>query len=444
MSINRRDALRLGTAGLLISLAGRAHAQDINGTKVIVIGAGIAGLAAANRLKARGAEVVVFEAGNRVGGRIRTDRSLGAPVELGAGWIHGPSTQNPIKRLADDISASTFVTDDDSLEVFGAEGDVLSDSEYELLERLYSRLSDIFDDPIRPGQASVEDMLVRTDAELLRDPLARWMLSAFFELDIGAGIGDISAKNAFATNVFPGADVILTEGYDTIIAPLAEGLDIRFNTPVAEVRHNSSGVEVDGETADYVICTVPLGVLKSNSIAFDPPLPPGLQTAITQLGFGTVTKIALRFPEAFWDTDTQYFGTVSQPVGRWNYWLNYRTFSRENILMGFCAGQYARIADRMGSEEMSADALNVLRSAWGLDVDTPEAALTTSWSQNPHFLGAYSYPQAGGSIAHFRTFEAPVSGRLLFAGEHTLFEHVGTTHGAFMSGLRAADTISTL
>lgn len=441
MTVTRRAALKLSITAFLGGLATRSRAQDMVGTKVIVIGAGFAGLAAAKHVQEQGADVIIFEAGSYVGGRVRTDMSLGAPFEFGAGWIHGPSRQNPTQQLANQVNARTFVTDDDNFEVFDPQGHALSDTQYERLDELFEYLEEILFYPVRPGQQSVEEELTRIDPDIVNDPLGRWMLSAYFEFSIGAGIGDISAANGFESSSFDGADVILTEGYDSIIAPLAAGLDIRLNASVSEIWYDDDGVEVDGEPADYVVCTVPLGVLKSGKITFEPPLPRELRDAIDQIGFGSVTKIAMKFPEPFWDTGTQYFGMMTEPKGRWNYWLNYRTFSDENILLGLSVGDYAPVADRMSKAAMTEDALDVLRSVWGDKVGLPTAVLTTHWSQDPHFLGAYSYPQAGGSIAQFRAFEKPVSNRVLFAGEHTEFDHLGTTHGALMSGRRAADAI---
>jgi monoamine oxidase len=191
-----------------------------------------------------------------------------------------------------------------------------------------------------------------------------------------------------------------------------------------------------------VVCAVPLGVMKSGAITFDPPLPAPLRDAVAQIGFGTVTKIALKFDKPFWPTDTQYFGMMTQPQGRWNYWLNYRRFSDHNILLGFSFGNYAAQADRMRPSEMTRDALKVLRSVWGTAVAHPTQVLTTHWSQDPHFKGAYSFPQTGGTIAQFDRFAQPVAGRLFMAGEHTLFDHHGTTHGALLSGRRAARAIA--
>lgn len=271
--------------------------------------------------------------------------------------------------------------------------------------------------------------------------MGRWFLSAFIEFDIGAGIEDVSAANAFADSAFDGEDVIFLNGYDSILAPLREELDIRFGTLVEQIVYGDNGVSVNDLDADYVVCSVPLGVLKDQTIQFTPPLPHDLQKAISELGFGSVTKIALKFDRAFWDTGVQYFGIATEPKGRWNYWLNYRTFSNENVLLGLSFGRYAPVADKMTPEEMTADALSVLRSVWGNSVSSPESVLTTHWSEAANFKGAYSFPQTGGSQNQFDIFADPVADRLLFAGEHTLFDYHSTTHGALLSGLRAAEKI---
>lgn len=438
----RRQTLKLGIASFLAALASRAPAQDLTGKTVIVVGAGISGLAAGQTLRKSGANVIFLEAGEYVGGRIRTDMSLGAPFEYGAGWIHGPSEENPIQQLAQDINAPVFLTDDDNLEIFGPDRNPLTDAEYAYVDETYERLMrKLYMRVRRWDKRSIAEAIADMEPEVLENPLGRWLLSAFIEFDIGAGIEDISAANAFADTAFNGDDVVLLNGYDKILAPLAKGLDIRLNTPVDQISYNENGVMVSDMRADYAICTAPLGVLKAQTIHFDPPLPAEVQTAIAELGFGSVTKIAMKFKTAFWDEGTQYFGITTEPKGRWNYWLNYRTFSDENILLGLSFGRYAPVADRMNPSEMTEDALDVLRPVWGGAVGTPEAVLTTHWSEYPNFRGAYSYPQVGGSPDQFEIFAQPLEDRLFFAGEHTIFNYHSTTHGALMSGLRAANAI---
>lgn len=441
MTLSRRTALKLGLAGVLAPQA--ASAQSLSDTKVIVVGAGIAGLAAAQTLRQHGAEVVIREASNRMGGRIRTDWSLGAPFEYGAGWIHGPSGGNPVQKLAQGLGIKGFVTEDDNIEMFERDGTPMAAPDYERLEAmehqilaLLARTQDL------PRTLSLHDLLAQELPQVLNDPWGRWVLATLTEFDIGASLGQISASLANRDEAFPGKDVIVPEGFETLLEPLTEGLDIRLNSPVAQISYDEEdGVVVDGTWADFAICTVPLGVLKAGQIAFDPPLPRHMQSAIRDIGFGSVTKVAMQFDAAFWDVETQYFGMPTTPSGRWGYWLNYRTFSDENILLGLSFGDYALTADQMDNAALTDDALAVLRGAWGPQVPAPTRVLRTAWSQDPLFHGAYSFAQVGSTLDQFEAFETPVADRLFWAGEHTIFERHGMSHGALMSGQRAAQAI---
>ena len=117
--------------------------------------------------------------------------------------------------------------------------------------------------------------------------------------------------------------------------------------------------------------------MKAKNIKFKPSLPKKYIKIIDKLGFGSVTKIAMKFNDVFWDKETQYFGVNTAIKGRWNYWLNYRTFSRENILLGLSVGDYALIADQMNEKEMKNDAMIFLRDVWGENIPDPTDILTT-------------------------------------------------------------------
>ena len=125
---SRRDLLKFAlfaTASSLFSSQLNAKNNNIlKNKKIVVVGAGISGLSAAKKLTQYGAAVKVLEANNYIGGRIKTDWSFGndAPFEVGAGWIHGPSSKNPTKKLADKLGCKYFVTNDNNVTTFDEDG----------------------------------------------------------------------------------------------------------------------------------------------------------------------------------------------------------------------------------------------------------------------------------------------------------------------------------
>lgn len=414
---------------------------------VIVVGAGVSGLGAARKLKAQGANVTVLEAKSRIGGRLFTDHSLGAPFEVGAGWIHGPSPDNPAKQLADAVGAKYVVTRDENLVVFKADGEPISQDRLAEINGKWETILEMIDAETElADQRSLRQVIDEMFPGALSDPGIEWALSAYTEFSKGAALEDLSAPYHDDDEAFPTADVIVATGYDALLKPLASGLDIRLEHRVTEIAYDHDGVEVAaaGKTfeADYIVVAVPLGVLKAKRISFDPPLPRSYSSKIDRLGFGSVTKIALKFETAFWDTGIQYFGIMTEPRGRWNYWMNYRTFSDVNVILGVSVGAYARVADAMTEGAMTADAIEVLRSVWGDAVGAPIEVLTTHWSKDEDTLGAYTYPTPGARPSDFDDLGDPVEGVVFLCGEHTTFDYAGTVQVAYLSGLRAAERIA--
>lgn len=435
---NRRDALKFALMAAPAPIVRPARAQTL--LDVVVIGAGIAGLAAARTLADEGLRVVVLEAANRIGGRIHTDRSLGLPVEVGAGWIHGPRG-NPISALARQARQDTFVTDDESFSLFTSDGSFIKDDAVEDgIEQLEAAAA-IIDDELDDDR-SLQDALRRFAPGTLDDPVTRWMLSAYTEFSTGGPLADLSALYYDEDDLFSGADVILPDGYDAILPPLAAGLDIRLRHAVSAITHGEGGVSVSttqGDiTARAAICTLPLGVLQAGGVTFDPPLPGAYRQAIERIGVGNVTKFALRFEQPFWQEDIQYFGVMSDPPGRWSYLLNTLTHSPVPMLMAVSLGNYALQVEAMDDHAALADVMQVLRGVMGSGVPEPSGHLMSRWSRDPLALGTYSYAKLGATPDHFDRFAQPV-GVLHFAGEHTDFAYHGTVHGAYLSGLRAAD-----
>ena len=447
MFISRRSALKsiLSVISYLsLSKFSLGSNQNLAGKNVIVIGAGISGLAAASTLKQQGANVIILEAKNYIGGRIKTNRSLGSPFEYGAGWIHGPSKENPIRNLADRSKSSLFVTDDDSCELLNLSGNDINEKVWDEIEEIWEEI--IYDEIDSDTEGSILDAINEYDSNIWSDPNIRWVFSAWTEFDYGGPVHEISAGLIKEMSGFPTADVIFKDGYDKIINLLAKNLQIQTDTIVKSVNYSSTNNITVSTTSknyecDYVICSVPLGVLKFNSIEFNPALPEYKQDSIENVGFGTVTKLALKFTDQFWDSDVQYYYTVAKETGRWPVWMNYRTFSKERILMGLSMGEYAKKADLMSTEELIEDGLKVLKNVWEDDVGEVQNVLRTSWLNDPFTKGAYSFPRVDNSEEDFENLAEPIDNKLFFCGEHTDLEYLATTHGALFTGIRAAKEV---
>lgn len=418
-----------------------------NGKTVIVIGAGISGLAAAKKLKDKGFNVIILEAQEKIGGRIRTDRSLGIAFDEGASWIHGPKG-NPITNLASQADANTYLTDDDSLKVFDNNGTAYSDA---FLDAQYTQFENALNAVRSIGTQSQSFLEVFNSLYPTQENNRLWkyMLSAYLEFDTGGDISTLSSKYFDDDEAFSGKDVIVTNGYDKIANLLGQGLDIRLNSRVTEVNYTSikSLVNVNGDSveADYVIVSVPLGVLKNNSVSFTPTLPIDKQGAIENTKMGNVNKFLFSWNTPFWETDVQYIGYTPDTKGKFNYFMNMLKFlPATNSLMTFAFGDYATVTETMSDAEIISEVMAQLKTIYGNSIPNPTNMLRTKWGQNINTFGAYSFAPNGTTSTDFDTMAKEISNKLFFAGEHTIRDYRGTVHGAYLSGIREADKIIAL
>ncbi len=417
-----------------------------NGKTVVVIGGGISGLAAAKKLKDKGFSVVVLEAQEKVGGRMRTDRSLGVAFDEGASWIHGPKG-NPITSLASQSGANTFLTSDDSVSVFDTNGKAYSDSILTASENQFNSALNAVRNAGTQTQSfqTVFNSLYPTQAN---DRLWKYMLSAFLEFNTGGDISKLSSKFFDDDEEFSGEDVIITNGYDKVTDFLAQGLDIRLNTRVSSINYSNtkSVITANGNNmeADYVIVSVPLGVLKNNAIAFTPNLPINKANAIANTNIGNVNKFLLVWNTPFWDTNLQYIGYTPETKGKFNYFLNIKKFTPSNGLMTFALGDYATLTESMTDSQIINEIMLNLKSIYGNSIPNPSNFLRTKWGKNINAFGAYSYPTNGSTSTDFNTLATEINNKIFFAGEHTEKDYRGTVHGAYLSGIREADKIISL
>lgn len=447
MSLSRRPIIQFLGLLTLASSAGIVFAQKSSSAKVIVIGAGIAGLAAAQFLKSRGIEALVLEGRNRIGGRIWTDRSLGVPMDMGASWIHGPEGNNPITLLARQAKATTFVTNDDSLLYWNHQGNPVSDAQFAQDERAYYQLLKQIEQLAErlPTDITVEQAIRRINPQHLHNLAMQYRLTTYMEFDAGGPIEQLSARYWNADEQFPGQDVLFPNGYDAVTNLLTQGLTIKTNHVVRSITYGHRHVTVktnQGDfTADRVIITLPLGVLKSGNVQFNPGLPSQMVRSMQKIAVGMVNKVALVFPRIFWDEKTQYFGYESAVKGKYPYFLNGRTFSPAPALMTFGLGNYGLTLEKQSEQQIVSDVMAHLRIMFSANIPNPTKVLVSRWSADPFALGAYSYASVGVTNADFRQLGQPVAGTLFFAGEHTHAQYRATVHGAYLSGQRSAQQL---
>jgi len=406
------------------------------GEHIVVVGAGIAGLAAARRLADEGLRVTVLEARERIGGRVWTDTSLGVPIDLGAAWIHG-TDGNPIVTLAAEAGVKTVETDFYDVVLYDAGGTVDAgavQAAFEAWDEIAAELQALSEQA--DDNASLADGLA--EVADLDDPLIAWNVRSSVVAEYAADPGELSLAWFGSEGEFDGPDLILPGGYGQLAQHLSRGLSIQQGTEVTRIADAGAGVHVETSTgtvsADRVIVTVPLGVLKAGTIAFDPPLPEPKRRAIERLGFGLLDKVVLAFAEPFWPESPDLIGLVGreQPVADL---VNGLSFAGIPLLVGLRGGHAAR------SREALSDRGAVGEVLAALDAPEPTGSLVTRWAADPYARGSYTFLAVGSSPADLRTLAEPVSERLGFAGEATHEQFFATVHGAYLSGMREAERI---
>ncbi|KAI0482629.1 vacuolar protein sorting 33A-like protein [Xylariaceae sp. FL0804] len=249
-----------------------------------------------------------------------------------------------------------------------------------------------------------------------------------------------------AGNEWEGKHTMIMGGYQNVPMGLAK-------SAVKKIFYNQDGSHAarveceDGSAieADYVVSSIPLGVLKHSTVAFGPPLPASKTEAIGRLGFGILNKIILVYDEAFWDTSRDIFGCLRTPTsrhslkqseyasqrGRCFQWFNVSNTSGMPVLLALMAGDAGFDTEHTKNDELVAEATEVLRSVFGAKVPQPVHSIVTRWGSDRFARGSYSFAGPSMQMDDYKEMAKPV-GNLFFAGEHTTDTHPATVHGAYL------------
>ena len=418
--------------------------------KILIVGAGMAGISAARNLIDAGHDAIVLEGRDRIGGRMWTSRKWeNTPVDLGASWIHG-HRGNPLTAIADKINAPRQATDFNDVSLYDVEGNLVPDGIWVRLfgfERKMSRAikkAERLDDDISIEAAIAAQM----DLDALSQTKRRqfnFAVNMSLEQPFATDIGELSAHYMDEGKEFKGDDLLFPQGYDALIDYLATGLDIRLNEKVTRIAYNDRNVTVSTSSgtfeADRAIVTLPIGVLKHGDVVFEPALPEKKQTAIEAVGMGVVNKTYLQFPKVFWERSNDWIGYIPEEKGQFSAWFNLYPSTGQPILAAFNPGDFGRTIETFSDDQIIDRAMQTLRLMYGTDIPNPVDAQITRWKSDPFARCAYSSPVVGMTETTRSDLAEPILNRLFFAGEATNSDYPSTVHGAYLSGQREGDRI---
>jgi monoamine oxidase len=407
--------------------------------KIVIIGAGAAGVGAGLECQTRGIPYVIIEAADRVGGRAYTATGgLNRAWDWGCHWLHC-ADQNPLVDWADRLGARYEARAEDERDFTIWDGGAFLDAR--TLAEAGRALDDGFAAIADAGNAG-RDMPV---SEVLPD-IGRWSpgLRMIFQLLSGDDPEDVSASG-YEDYADTEANWPVQTGYGNLIERMAKGLNIRLGVAAKGVTQAANGVEVDTDQgvirAEAAIVTVSSNVLSSGAIRFGPGAAADLVGEMGDIPCGAYEKVAFTLTDMPAEFRGKLFATVQ--AGSAAGAVNFQIIEDGGpMLIHHIAGTPAREAVRAGAAAMTDLALKHLVTVFGRDVTRLiTGTATTGWTKDPLILGSYSHARPGMAQKR-RDLIARDTGAIGFAGEAFSLQWEATAHGAYQSGRDVAARIA--
>ena len=411
--------------------------------KVVVVGAGFAGIGASECLLEAGYEVELLEARDRIGGRVVTKSLGGFPADLGATWLRpydndlfGFAREKGLLGDRTDFNDVAAIANGQRQKIDAAE----VQSEFAgplVLPYLSFKFREFFGgDPRSPSLASVFSDSV--DKAGIEGCTFRRMLESLTANDLAS----VSSTMLFgsSTNDALSAEPTVVGGMGALLDALAQRSKPQFGEMVQVISRTPQGVRVRTDKrvidADGVIVTAPISVLKKGLITFEPELPAGHKRALDHLDMGTFAKLWIRYPEASWKSGAAL--VVDCDSSRIDCVFDFQQSHGLPILLGGVAGPRGAVMESLSD----ADAMQVfhedLQKTFGRKLPTPTDFVMNRWGQDPLAGGCYASYNPDYRPSDSRCLREPIAERILLAGDAYPTDNPGYVDAAWGDGRRAA------
>ena len=439
---------------------------------VIIIGAGIAGIGAAQKLVPT-KKVLILEGRNRIGGRTYTDHQT-FQSEMGAAWVQNNNapTNSTVDLITKNYGLHINSFDFNQADTYNAAGQALdywaggTDDTY--VKSTQSDVNTVINKVTSSSDTeSLYTALNKVKAISSLSNLERSDLIVNLEDEYGLDIQDISARYYAKGGNYVDVDGVVPEGYSALIHQMASGLNILLNKTVQSITyHQSTTSLVKVTTSDgsmyksvRVIVTVPLGVLKKGSITFTPSLPTSKQNAINSMKMGVLNHVYLQFPVgtlSSYPSHSNYkfsqldlvnkipqasTSTIGGGYGRGFYEIvTWKHSMNTDVIMGEASGSFGINIESM----IDTDIVNLLLSELRLidsKLPNPISYKITRWYSDPFSYGSYSCIAVSNTNKVYSDLASSINNQVFFAGEHTVADYPALVQGALSSGQIAAAAI---
>ena len=408
----------------------------------VIVGAGAAGLSAAQTLEQSGLTTRILEAKDRVGGRAFTDhKSFGVPFDHGCTWLSaGP--YNPLLKVAEE---NGFRMQECNFPYISGKTRIFRDgrwaTEAELIERdqFIAKCEDAICEASKTGQDVALDDLIDSESSW------RSLFDRFSEANQGSHPTACSSLDYTSTEA-DGPDLFMFDGYGSLIEKISNGLSVEFGAEVNRLDWRGEGVTVQSSKGEFsgrsAIITVSTGVLASNHIEFDPALPERQRAAIESLPMGRLAKVAIQFDQNVYGDFLDDTFTYMEEPGLAIFFVT--GMDNHRMAVAYFPGSLADEIEAMSEEAACNFTLDRLERVFGKTMrEHVVRSDCTRWGSDPHVRGSYASALPGHAGARAE-LAMTLGDRIIFAGEATSQAHFGFAHGAFLEGKAAAERIITL